>query len=75
MGVRVASTHWPELLIPAALEAEDMVEDRGIADKIKGKTNQIAGDIKGDKAQSLKGHAQELKGDVKRSLTRERDRV
>lgn len=49
-----------------------MVEDRGITDKIKGKANQIAGDIKGDKAQSMKGHAQELKGDVKEKLSRDR---
>lgn len=34
-------------------------------DKTKGKTNQVAGDLKGDEKQKLKGHAQELKGHLK----------
>lgn len=48
-----------------------MVEDTGTWDRIKGKGNQIAGDVKGDKVQSLKGHAQEAKGAVKRAYTDE----
>lgn len=50
-----------------------MVEDRGITDKIKGKTNQVVGDLRDDKSQQLKGHAQEAKGDVKEKMS-ERDR-
>ena len=46
-----------------------MVEDTGTWDKMKGKTNQIVGDATGDKSQSLKGHAQEAKGDVKGAFT------
>lgn len=49
-----------------------MVEDTGFTDKLKGKANQVAGDLKGDKSQSLKGHAQEMKGDIKEKLTEER---
>lgn len=51
-----------------------MVEDTGTWDKIKGKGNQIAGDVTGNKSQSIKGHAQEAKGDVKSALT-DKDRV
>lgn len=40
----------------------------GAMDKMKGKTNQVVGDLRGDKEQSLKGHAQEAKGDVKDAI-------
>lgn len=53
-----------------------MVEDTGTMDKIRGKTNQVVGDLRGDKSQSLKGHGQEMKGDVKEALREpKRDRV
>ena len=51
-----------------------MVEDRGFSDKVKGKTNQVVGDLKGDKSQSLKGHLQEAKGDVKGALRKDDER-
>lgn len=50
-----------------------MVEDRGTADKLRGKTNQVVGDLKGDKSQSIKGHLQEAKGDVKGALSKDTD--
>ena len=37
----------------------------GAWDKVKGKGNQVVGDLTGDKSQSLKGHGQEMRGDVK----------
>lgn len=52
-----------------------MVEDTGFMDKAKGKMNQVAGDLKGDKSQSLKGHGQELRGDIKGKLTDRDNRI
>lgn len=40
----------------------------GTMDKIKGKFNQVAGDIKGDESQSLKGKAQSGMGEAKHVL-------
>jgi uncharacterized protein YjbJ (UPF0337 family) len=37
---------------------------RGTGDKIKGKANEIAGAVKGDRKQEFKGKAQEAKGGV-----------
>lgn len=34
-------------------------------DKIKGKANQAAGELRDDDEQKLRGHGQELKGDLK----------
>ena len=34
-------------------------------DKTKGKTNQAVGEFTGDKDQKARGHAQELKGDLR----------
>lgn len=52
-----------------------MVEDRGIADRMKGKANQVAGDLRDDKSQTLKGHAQEARGDAKEKLSRKDDEI
>lgn len=51
-----------------------MADDTGTWDKVKGKANQVAGDVRGDKSQSIKGHAQEGKGDVKGAMNKDRDR-
>lgn len=48
-----------------------MVEDKGTWDKIKGKTNQSVGDMRGDKSQELKGHVQERKGELKEDLSKD----
>lgn len=50
-----------------------MVEDTGTWDKIKGKTNETVGDVRGDKSQELKGKAQQAKGDVKRTFSDDRN--
>ena len=34
-------------------------------DKLKGKGNQAAGELRGDERQKMRGHGQEIKGDVK----------
>lgn len=34
-------------------------------DKMKGKTNQAVGELRGDEEQKMRGHGQELKGDAK----------
>lgn len=34
-------------------------------DKLKGKGNQVAGELRGDDRQKLRGQGQELKGDLK----------
>jgi len=34
-------------------------------DRIKGKTNQAAGEARGDDRQKMRGHGQEVKGDLK----------
>ena len=43
------------------------VRDRidNASDKLKGKANQTAGRLRGDDRQKLRGHGQELKGDLK----------
>ena len=43
------------------------IEDRidSGKDKLTGKANQVVGKARGDKDQELRGHGQELKGDLK----------
>lgn len=43
------------------------MEDRidSAKDKLKGKANQAAGELRGDERQKMRGHAQEIKGDLK----------
>lgn len=43
------------------------IEDRldSTKDKIKGKTNEVVGEMRGDERQKMKGHGQQVKGDLK----------
>lgn len=55
-------------MIPHRLLAPPMtIEERidSAKDKIKGKANQAAGEMRGDESQKRKGRAQELKGHLK----------
>lgn len=40
----------------------------GTTDKIKGKTNEVVGDLRGDKSQEMKGKAQQGIGEGKNAL-------
>ncbi|MFA5861079.1 MAG: CsbD family protein [Candidatus Thermoplasmatota archaeon] len=40
----------------------------GTSDKIKGKTNEVVGHLRGDKSQELKGKAQKVMGDAKHAV-------
>lgn len=42
----------------------------GMWDKVKGKTNEAIGDLRGDEAQRKRGEAQEAKGDYKQKANR-----
>lgn len=45
----------------------------GTDDKIKGKANEVAGKVTGDKTQELKGKAQQVKGDAENAIDELRD--
>lgn len=42
----------------------------GMVDKIKGKTNEFVGDLRGDEAQRKRGEAQKAKGDYEQKAER-----
>ena len=45
----------------------------GMWDKIKGKTNEAIGDLRGDEAQRKRGEAQQAKGDYEQKAKRAMD--